>query len=202
MGVIMSKSKLVRRVVIAALGAMALTAIAPSPGALARRIPSPGGVRVDVAPLAANAGEPTAEWVAEALPGQIARNLAARGVSANVSVQVDYLTLGSNVGANGPAGSSYDNIQGSRHHQRRGDAGAGDLVLLSHGERPDDDRTIEPRTGAAAHPGARLLDRPGRSPLRAVSARRRAPGRSRPAGAQAALAIAWQTSPTSASTSA
>lgn len=108
----MSKSKSVRRIVIAALGAMALTAIAPSPGALARRISSPGGVRVDVAPLAANAGEPTAEWVAEALPGQIARNLAARGVSANVSVQIDYLTLGSNVGANGPAGSSYDNIQG------------------------------------------------------------------------------------------
>ena len=113
MGVIMSKSKLVRRVVIAALGAVAFAAIAPSPGALARRIPSPDGIRVDVAPLAANAGEPTAGWVAEALPGQIARNLAARGVSANVSVQVDYLTLGSNVGANGPAGSSYDNIQGS-----------------------------------------------------------------------------------------
>ena len=65
MGVIMSKSKFVRRVVIAALGAMALTAVAPSAGALARRIPSPGGVRVDVAPLAANAGEPTADWVAE-----------------------------------------------------------------------------------------------------------------------------------------
>ena len=113
MGVIMSKSKLVRRIVIAALGAVAFAAIAPSPGALARRIPSPDGIRVDVAPLATNAGEPTAGWVAEALPGQIARNLAARGVSANVSVQVDYLTLGSNVGANGPAGSSYDNIQGS-----------------------------------------------------------------------------------------
>jgi hypothetical protein len=113
MGVIMSKSKLVRRLTIAALGAMALAgALAPSSGALARRNPSPGGVRVDVAPLAANAGQPTAAWVAEALPGQIARDLAARGVSANVSVQVDYLTLGSNVGANGPAGSSYDNIQG------------------------------------------------------------------------------------------
>ena len=87
-------------------------ALAPSSGALARRNPFPGGVRVDVAPLAANAGQPTAEWVAEALPGQITRDLAARGVSANVSVQVDYLTLGSNVGANGPAGSSYDNIQG------------------------------------------------------------------------------------------
>ena len=80
MGVIMSKSKLVRRLTIAALGAMALAgALAPSSGALARRNPFPGGVRVDVAPLAANAGQPTAEWVAEALPGQIAE-ISRRGV--------------------------------------------------------------------------------------------------------------------------
>jgi hypothetical protein len=32
--------------------------------------------RVDVAPLAANAGEPTADWVAQYPAGQIARNLA------------------------------------------------------------------------------------------------------------------------------
>jgi hypothetical protein len=50
--------------------------------------------------------------VAQYLPGQIAQNLARRGVSANVFVQIDYLTLGPNSGANGPAGSSYDNIEG------------------------------------------------------------------------------------------
>ncbi len=108
----MSKSKLARRVVIAALGAITLAAVVASPGALARRTLPPSGIRVDVAPLAANAGEPTAEWVAQDLPGQIARNLAARGVSASVSVQIDYLTLGSPSGGQGPAGSSYDNIEG------------------------------------------------------------------------------------------
>jgi hypothetical protein len=108
----MSTSILARRVVIAAIGAITLAAVAAPPAALARRTLSPPGIRVDVAPLAANAGEPTAEWVAQALPGQIAQNLAGRGVTASVSVRIDYLTLGSNVAANGPAGSSYDNIEG------------------------------------------------------------------------------------------
>ena len=108
----MSTSTLTRRAAIAALGAMTLAAVAASRGALARStLPRPG-IRVDVAPLAANAGEPTAGWVAQYLPGQIAQNLARRGVSANVFVRIDYLTLGPNSGANGPAGSSYDNIEG------------------------------------------------------------------------------------------
>jgi hypothetical protein len=107
----MSTSKLTRQVAVAALGAMTLAAVAASP-ALARRTIPPPGIRADVAPLAANAGEPTAEWVAQDLPGQIAQNLAQRGIKADVSVRIDYLTLGPNVGANGPANSSYDNIQG------------------------------------------------------------------------------------------
>jgi len=106
----MSTSTLTRRAAIAALGAVTLAAVAASRGALARStLPRPG-IRVDVAPLAANAGEPTAEWVAQYLPGQIAQNLARRRVSASVSVRVDYLTLGSNI--NGPTGLSYDNIEG------------------------------------------------------------------------------------------
>jgi hypothetical protein len=108
----MSTSKLMRQVAVAALGAMGFTAVAASPGALARRAIPPAGIRVDVAPLLANAGEPTAEWVAQDLPGQIARNLAQRGIRADVSVRIDYLTLGPNQGSNGPAGSSWDNIQG------------------------------------------------------------------------------------------
>jgi hypothetical protein len=108
----MSRSKLTRRVAVAALGAMTVLAAAASPGALARSKLSPPGIHVDVEPLHANAGDPTATWVAEYLPGQLAQNLASRGAHANVSVRIDYLTLGSNVGANGPAGSSYDNIQG------------------------------------------------------------------------------------------
>ena len=106
----MAMSALTRRATIAALGAATL-AVAGSCGALARRstLPPPG-IQVDVAPLAANAGEPTAGWVARYLPGQIAQNLARRGVNASVSVRVDYLTLGSNI--IGPTGSSYDAIEG------------------------------------------------------------------------------------------
>jgi hypothetical protein len=110
----MAMSALTRRAALAALGAMPLAVVPASQSALAKvAVPRPGpGVRVDVAPLAANAGEPTAEWVAQALPGQIARNLAQRGVSANVFVRVDYVILGPNQGDGGPAGSSYDNIEG------------------------------------------------------------------------------------------
>jgi hypothetical protein len=108
----MSTSTLTRRATLAALGAMTLAAVAASHGALARRstLPPPA-IRVDVAPLAANAGEPTAGWVAQYLPGQIAQNLARRGLSASVSVRVDYLTMGSNVGV-GLTGLSYDAIEG------------------------------------------------------------------------------------------
>jgi hypothetical protein len=108
----MSTFTLTRRATLAALGAATLAAIAASRDALARRstLPPPG-IRVDVAPLAANAGEPTAGWVAQYLPEQIAQNLAGRGVSASVSVRVDYLTLGSNVGV-GSTGLSYDAIEG------------------------------------------------------------------------------------------
>jgi hypothetical protein len=110
----MSTSALTRRGALVALGAMTFAAVAASDGALARRsvLPPPPGIRVDVAPLAANAGEPTAGWVAQYLPGQIAQNLARRGVRANVLVRIDYLTLGPNSGGVGPAGSSYDSIQG------------------------------------------------------------------------------------------
>jgi hypothetical protein len=108
----MSTSRPARRVAFAAVGAMILAAAAASPGALARARVSPPGIRVDVGPLRANAGDPTATWVAEYLPGQLAQDLAGRMASANVSVRIEYLTLGSNVGANGPAGSSYDTIQG------------------------------------------------------------------------------------------
>jgi hypothetical protein len=108
----MSTHKMMRQVAVAALGALTLGAVAASPGALARRAPPPPGIRVDVGPLLANAGVPTAEWVAQDLPGQIARNLAQQGVRANVSVRIDYLTLGPNQGSNGPGGSSWDNIQG------------------------------------------------------------------------------------------
>ena len=108
----MSTPRLTRRVALAAAGAMVLAAAVASPGAIARARISPPGIHVDVGPLRENAGEPTASWVAEALPGQLAQNLAGRMASANVSVRIDYLTLGPSTGGIGPAGSSIDTIQG------------------------------------------------------------------------------------------
>jgi|SRR5580658_7101709 hypothetical protein len=109
----MSASKLTRRVAFAALGAMIVAGPAASHSAHRRAAVTPSGVHVDVEPLRANAGDPTATWVAQFLPGQLAQELAQRGARANVSVRIDYLTLGSSTGGTGPAGSSYDNIQGS-----------------------------------------------------------------------------------------
>jgi hypothetical protein len=108
----LSGFKLTREIAFAALGAMALAGAAASHGALARPRILPPGIHVDVEPLRANAGEPTASWVAQELPGQLAQNLAGRMAGANVSVRVDYLTLGPSSGGIGPAGSSIDTIQG------------------------------------------------------------------------------------------
>ncbi len=108
----MSTFKLTRRVAFAALGAMTFAGAAASHGALAHARISPPGIHVNVEPLRANAGEPTASWVAQELPGQLAQDLAGRTAGANVSVRVDYLTLGPSTGGIGPAGSSIDTIQG------------------------------------------------------------------------------------------
>jgi hypothetical protein len=107
-----SAFKLTRGVAFAALGVMIVVGPAAAHSAHRRAGISPPGVHVDVEPLRANAGDPTATWVAEFLPGQLAQNLAGRMAGANVSVRVDYLTLGPSTGGIGPAGSSIDTIQG------------------------------------------------------------------------------------------
>ena len=110
----MPASELTRRTAALSLGAALLCAAAPL-GASARRARVAAGpsVRVDVAPLRANAGDPTASWVAQFLPGQLQQEMAKRAATANVSVRIEYLTLGSSTGGVGPAGSSIDSIQGS-----------------------------------------------------------------------------------------
>ena len=87
-----------------------LTAIVSNP--VAAR-PGPGGVRVDVGPLLANSGEPTAAWVAHELPGAIEAALVGSGqAGAPVSVRIDFVLLGPNSGGVGPAGSSPDQMIG------------------------------------------------------------------------------------------
>jgi hypothetical protein len=95
---IMFATKYAHRSVIATWGAIAavaaiagLTALEPSRVAI-------GDIQVDVAPLRANAGDPTATWVEEELPRRLAEALAGRLTPKGdrLEVRVDDLTLGPN----------------------------------------------------------------------------------------------------------
>jgi hypothetical protein len=97
-----------RRAAIAACGAFSL--ITAMPGrALAQSPVGVGAVRVDVAPLRASAGDPTAAWVEQELPRQLARALSGRLTpnGATLTVRIDSLTLGPNKDSR-----AWDNISG------------------------------------------------------------------------------------------
>ncbi|HZZ63126.1 MAG TPA: hypothetical protein VFE63_18490 [Roseiarcus sp.] len=109
----MSAFELTRRSALAAL-----VAFAGSPAVAARRAVAPagpfGGVRVNVAPLLANSGEPTAGWVAQTLLPAISQALASAGRSgAGVAVTIEYVILGPNQGGVGPTGASQDQMIGT-----------------------------------------------------------------------------------------
>ena len=63
---------------IAAGGAFALLAAVASQNALAQSGLPIRYIQVDVAPLRANVGDPTASWVQQTLPGQLAKAMATR----------------------------------------------------------------------------------------------------------------------------
>jgi hypothetical protein len=112
----MSALPLTRRTALAALGALAL------PPVTVRSALAQPGVRfrsivVDVSPLRTSAGDPTAAWVQEALPGALAQALGSYMApgdrnGATLVAKIDYLYLGPNHGA-GPFGSSQDTINGT-----------------------------------------------------------------------------------------
>jgi hypothetical protein len=97
-----------RRAAVAACGAFALQT-AMQGGARAQSRPGIGAIRVDVAPLRASAGDPTATWVEQELPRQLAQALAGRQTpkGAPLLVRVDSLTLGPNKDSR-----AWDNISG------------------------------------------------------------------------------------------
>jgi hypothetical protein len=110
----MSALEVMRCASLGVAGAVAL-ACASAPGGAFALTRAVGGIHVDVAPLRDNAGDPTAAWVAQAMPGALARALAEAGrPGAPVSVRIDYVILGPNTGnAGGPAGSSPDQMVGA-----------------------------------------------------------------------------------------
>ena len=93
-----------RRAAIAACGAFALVAAMTGKTALAQ-----SGLAVDVAPLRANAGDPTATWVEQELPRQLAEALSRRRTpkGGTLVVRVDSLTIGPNKDSR-----AWDNISG------------------------------------------------------------------------------------------
>ena len=74
----MSGQTLTRRAAIAACGAFVLVTAMPGGTALAQSRVAVGAIRVDVAPLRANPGDPTATWVEQELPRQLAEALSGR----------------------------------------------------------------------------------------------------------------------------
>ncbi len=98
----------------AAPAAFALFAAFTAQTALAQSGPRFSTIRVDVSSLRANAGDPTATWVQQELPGRLDRALADRRApnGAALILRIDYLSLGSSSGGVGPHGSTPDNISG------------------------------------------------------------------------------------------
>jgi hypothetical protein len=94
---------------IAACGAFPLLAAGAWCHALAQSRSPIRNLQVDVAPLRANAGDLTASWVAQGLPGQLSQALAGRMTPQRgaLIVRIDYVTLGPN-----KDGWAQDNISG------------------------------------------------------------------------------------------
>src|SRR5271165_5396921 len=114
----MSAFSLTRRAALAALAALAL------PSALAvRSANAQAGVRfrnivVDVSPLRASSGDPTAAWVQQELPGALAQAMAAYMApgdpgGATLVARIDLIYLGPSSGGTGAWGSTQDTISGA-----------------------------------------------------------------------------------------
>jgi hypothetical protein len=76
-----------------------------------------GRIEVDVSPLRASAGDPTAAWVAQDLPGDLAQALGGRFApgdrsGATLVARIAFIYLGPSSGGTGPGGASQDTIKG------------------------------------------------------------------------------------------
>jgi hypothetical protein len=87
---------LIRRVAITACSALTLLAAVASQNALAQSSRPIRNIQVDVAPLRANVGDPTASWVQQGLSNQLAQTLAGRMTTQGGTLvgRIDYVVLG------------------------------------------------------------------------------------------------------------
>ena len=111
----MSAFPLTRR---AALGILALSPAVAVRSALAQPNVRFRNIVVDVSPLRASVGDPTAAWVQQELPGALAQALAAYIApgdphGATLVARIDDLYLGPSSGGTGSWGASQDTINGT-----------------------------------------------------------------------------------------
>ena len=102
----MSAFPLTRRTAIAALGALVLPALAEMRSASAQPGLRIRAIKVDVSPIRASMGDPTAAWVEAALPAALAQSLApymspGDRNAATLVARIDYLYLGPSSGGGG-----------------------------------------------------------------------------------------------------
>jgi hypothetical protein len=114
----MSAFPLTRRAALAALGSLALSPAVSVRSALAQPSVRFRDIVVDVAPLRASMGDPTAAWVQQELPGALAQAMAAYMApgdrhGATLVARIDDLYLGPSSGGPGPWGASQDTINGT-----------------------------------------------------------------------------------------
>jgi hypothetical protein len=111
-------SAITRRGALAVLGASGLSLTFAAPRALAQSGLRFGAIRVNVEPLRALTGDPTAAWMEQALmqalPQSLGPHLAPGDRNAPVlEVRIDWIYLAPSPGGPGPRGSAQDTIVGS-----------------------------------------------------------------------------------------
>ena len=158
----MSAFAVMRRTSLGVFGSVALACASLPDGAftLSRAV---GRIHVDVAPLRENAGDPTAAWVAQAMPGALAQALAEVGrAGAPVSVRIDYVILGAEHRQRRRTGRLFSGPdgRGGDRGRRRPAAARPDLVSPG-GVRPGDNRTHQLRSRFATFARVRPVGRAG-----------------------------------------
>ncbi len=106
-----------RRAAIGNLGAFVFLSVSAAGRALADPAVRFREIRVDVSPLRASAGDPTADWVEQALPEDLSRTLSAylapaQRNAATLVARIQDVIFGQSGGRGGASGASQDSIQG------------------------------------------------------------------------------------------
>jgi hypothetical protein len=114
----MSAFPLTRRAALAVLGTLALPAMVEMRSALAQPGLRIRAIKVDVSPIRASMGDPTAAWVEEALPGALVQALGAyyspgERNGATLVARIDYLYLGPSSGGPNSFKQTQDTINGT-----------------------------------------------------------------------------------------